>query len=301
MGAPAGHQSGVRSGVTGGGGGGVISGLGGRLDATTAVPVDASILTRIELEHTELLGDTVAAIAAEKAFVMRPGRPVWFERQPATVAVLQAHAEAVGALAQPRVEVLELSSSDTTWTGSLRVGEDVLSFALPQASAFELSAFALALGCMRGCYPERAFPLMPVPRPILPGRFEVVPQADGWPFVLDGAHTPSSSVAVVTELQRRYPDQPVVALFATASDKLWRENLAALRPALTEVLVTEPTGIPGADPAAVVDWLAAAGTSAACVASPGAGLQRLREAAAVRLVVGSFYLVGELRDSLVPR
>jgi dihydrofolate synthase/folylpolyglutamate synthase len=276
-------------------------GLGGRLDATTAVPVDAAILTRIELEHTELLGDSVAAIAAEKAFVMRPERPVWFERQPATHAVLQAHAESVGALVQPLVEVVALASSDADWSGNLRVGETVMPFVLPQASEFELPALALAVGCLRGCYPEQALPLMPVPRPVLPGRFEVLPQADGWPFVLDGAHTPNSSAAVVAELQRRYPDQPVVALFATATDKLWCENLAALRPVLAEVFVTVPTGIPGADPAAVVEWLAAAGVSASCVESPGVGLQRLREAAAVRLVVGSFYLVGEARNSLVSR
>ncbi|MCA8941922.1 MAG: hypothetical protein KDB80_05115, partial [Planctomycetes bacterium] len=50
-------------------------GLGGRLDATTAVPVDASVLTSIELEHTELLGDTIEAIATEKSFVVRPGKP----------------------------------------------------------------------------------------------------------------------------------------------------------------------------------------------------------------------------------
>ena len=42
-------------------------GLGGRFDATTAIDVDAAIVTRIELEHTEVLGDTIAAIATEKA------------------------------------------------------------------------------------------------------------------------------------------------------------------------------------------------------------------------------------------
>ena len=48
-------------------------GLGGRHDATTAIPVEAAIVTRIELEHTEVLGDTIAAIAGEKAPVIRAG------------------------------------------------------------------------------------------------------------------------------------------------------------------------------------------------------------------------------------
>lgn len=281
-------------------------GLGGRLDATTAVPVDAAILTCIELEHTDLLGDTLAAIAGEKAFVMRPDRPVWFERQPATDAVLLAHAEMVGALVQAPVELVDPTASGEVWTGTLRAVEATrpsemafeLAFELVGASGFELPALALAVGCLGGLYPDRELPLSPVARPTLPGRFEVLPQPDGWPIVLDGAHTPSSSMAVLTELQRRYPGELVVALFGTASDKLWRENLTELRGVLSRVLVTTPTGIPGADPAVVVDWLQAAGVPAEIVESVPLGLSRLAEYSAVRLVTGSFYLVGEVRTAL---
>ena len=122
--------------------------------------------------------------------------------------------------------------------------------------------------------------------------------ADGWPTILDGAHTPASASAVAIELQRRYPEQPVVALFATAPDKSWQDSLCSLLGTLSQVFVTTPTGIPGEDPAAVVDWLAARGVQAEAVGSPGAGLQRLAQRPAVRLVVGSFYLVGEARTAL---
>src|SRR5690606_5218053 len=71
-------------------------GVGGRLDATTACEVDASVLTGVELEHTELLGDTVEAIAQEKAFVFRPGRAGVHGCTGAAAGVVEAHASAVG-------------------------------------------------------------------------------------------------------------------------------------------------------------------------------------------------------------
>jgi len=58
-------------------------GMGGRLDATNVVDPDVPVITRIGLDHTEALGDTIEAIAQEKAGIMRKGRPVIVGRQPA--------------------------------------------------------------------------------------------------------------------------------------------------------------------------------------------------------------------------
>jgi len=58
-------------------------GLGGRLDATNIVDPELSVITSIGLDHSELLGDTLEAIAAEKAGIIKPGRPVVLGRMPA--------------------------------------------------------------------------------------------------------------------------------------------------------------------------------------------------------------------------
>ncbi len=71
-------------------------GLGGRLDATTAVDVDGSVLTSIELEHTAILGDTVEAIATEKAAILRPGKLAVSAVEAPGRAVVRARADAVG-------------------------------------------------------------------------------------------------------------------------------------------------------------------------------------------------------------
>ncbi|MGH7162675.1 MAG: Mur ligase family protein [Planctomycetota bacterium] len=53
------------------------AGLGGRLDATTAAPATHTAITEISLDHMEILGSTLEAIAAEKAAIARPGVPLW--------------------------------------------------------------------------------------------------------------------------------------------------------------------------------------------------------------------------------
>jgi dihydrofolate synthase/folylpolyglutamate synthase len=58
-------------------------GLGGRLDATNVVGPEVAVITSIAMDHSEILGDTIEAIAAEKAGIIKPGRPVVLGRMPA--------------------------------------------------------------------------------------------------------------------------------------------------------------------------------------------------------------------------
>ncbi|NVB41828.1 bifunctional folylpolyglutamate synthase/dihydrofolate synthase [Pseudenhygromyxa sp. WMMC2535] len=74
------------------------AGLGGRLDATSVLPAALTLITRIGLDHQELLGPDIASIAAEKAAVIRPGVPVFsVEQRPAAAAVIAAFAAERGA------------------------------------------------------------------------------------------------------------------------------------------------------------------------------------------------------------
>ena len=69
------------------------TGLGGRLDSTNVVDPAASVITRIELEHTEWLGDSIEKIAAEKAGIVKPGRPCFTgEPRPEALAAIAAAA-----------------------------------------------------------------------------------------------------------------------------------------------------------------------------------------------------------------
>ncbi|MDO8348638.1 MAG: hypothetical protein Q7T30_00260 [Planctomycetota bacterium] len=279
-------------------------GLGGRFDATTALPVDASIVTTIELEHTEVLGDTIALIAAEKAAILRPGGVGFTGTTGEALAVITAAARDVGA----RLHVLgeHFGLHDVVWerTGcraTLRLpdGSHHAMF-LPDAAAFELPALALAAATFTFLLPGVPLHLDPAPRPALPCRFEVRTDADGEVLVLDGAHTEQSLLAVAAELSRRWPGRRAAVLFGSATGKRWREGLSALLPIADTFVVTELVGTSSEDPAAIAAWLSSRGAQCEVATDVVAGLAALRRRPGPRLVAGSFYLAGQVRRSLPP-
>ncbi len=222
-------------------------GLGGRFDSTTAIPVDASILTGVELEHTQLLGDTTAAIAAEKAFVVRPGGLGFTAARGDALGVVERHAREVGA----RLCVLgtDMHLVDPAWDDAGFRARLVLPggvehrVSLPDARGYEPPALALAAAAFAALFPDRTLQLDPAPRPLpLPGRFEILVAPDGGAIVVDGAHTENSLAAVATEFRRRWPGARPPVLFATAADKRWREGLSALLPIADTFVVTGLSG-----------------------------------------------------------
>ncbi|MDL2345312.1 Mur ligase family protein, partial [Deinococcus sp. MIMF12] len=88
-------------------------GLGGRLDATNALDPDLSVITSVALDHTEILGTTLDAIAREKAGILRPGRPAVTGVDPALWPQLETRGAEVWALGR---EVL-VQSQSRGWGG----------------------------------------------------------------------------------------------------------------------------------------------------------------------------------------
>ncbi|MGC6487128.1 MAG: bifunctional folylpolyglutamate synthase/dihydrofolate synthase, partial [Planctomycetota bacterium] len=275
-------------------------GLGGRLDATTAIPVDASIVTRIELEHTDVLGDTVAAIAAEKAPVIRSGGLGLTATTGDALAVVRQYAGEVGAellVAGEDFSLRDVEHGPDGARGELCLPDGSRrAFTLPGASAFSLPALALAAATLQRVLPDLPLALDPAPTPQLPGRFEVFAEPDGEQLVLDGAHTEDSLRAVADELRRRAPGRRPVVLTAAAAGKRWREGLSALLPIADSFVVTELSGTPGEDPAEISAWLTAQGAQSEVCEDVVAGLRALRARPGPRLVVGSFYLAGAVRQ-----
>lgn len=274
-------------------------GLGGRFDATTAVPVDVSIITGIELEHTELLGDTVTQIAMEKAHVMRPGGAAFTAASGEALAAIEHHALAIGC----KLSVLgrDFLWREQRWEGSVFHGRlllpdgRLLPARIDDARNFEPAALALAAAAFARLFPASELQLEPAPRPHLPGRFEVFACSDGQPLVVDGAHTETSLQAVARELTRRWPEQRIAVLFASAVGKRWREGLRSLLPHADNVVVTELSGTAGEDPAVILRWLQDRGQRCEQAPTAIAGVERLLGHPGPRLVVGSFYLAGQVR------
>lgn len=280
-------------------------GIGGRLDTTNIVRPAVSVITTLDLEHTAILGETLAAIAAEKAGIIKPGRPVVVAPQPEeALAVIREQATKLGS----RLYLVD--------DGDGAVPGAVIGLAGPH----QATNAALALAAVRelGAVDPR-FAIPPdvarsaVSRTWLPGRFErVAPDAIARfagsdtsrahpAVVLDGAHTPKAASALRATLDAMVePTGEVVAVCGSATDKDVRGFLAALRPTrILPVVAASLRAIPAIRIAEI-----AAGLGIGVIDGPEAVADGLRwvlrsEARSGTVVVtGSFVVVAEARLAL---
>jgi dihydrofolate synthase/folylpolyglutamate synthase len=282
-------------------------GLGGRLDSTNAVAPAVTCITTIELEHTDRLGTSVAAIAAEKAGILKPGRPlVLGALPPAAEAVVLARAEAVAApVTRLGCEFDVRLRGPATIDGlalSLRDGAFAVDARLPVLGAHHAANAALALACVRRLEDRDDATLADaVVRAYagarLPGRVEVVGRAP-W-LVVDAAHTAASAAALATSLAC-LPRRAVHLVLSVSAGKDLPAILAALLPLAACVTVTraEPTRSLAPDDVAAAARAVAPGVTMRVVPNPHLALRAAREGAAtddLLIATGSVYLAGIAR------
>jgi dihydrofolate synthase/folylpolyglutamate synthase len=291
-------------------------GLGGRLDATNVVasPV-ATAITTITLEHTVFLGDTLGAIAREKAGILKRGAPVVLgpldPEADRAIADVAAEVSAGPILRVTRGALAEEGSIAARWDGRVSTllgpapGASLqVELGLEGAHQAENAAVALGLAhALRARVPALAGPDFQaiVARGLAstrwPGRMERLDH-EGVTVLLDCAHNPQGIGALRAALDRRALDPSRTALlFGALADKRWPEMLLALAPLADRRYYAEPKG---RAPAALADLQAhAAGESAP---SPREALRRALAASRpgdTLVVTGSIYLVGEVRCALL--
>jgi dihydrofolate synthase/folylpolyglutamate synthase len=259
-------------------------GLGGRFDATTAVAPRVTVVARIGLDHTQLLGDTVEQIAFEKAGIFKAGVPavVHALQPPGALETLRAEAQRKGA---PFVVAPGDYAGPVALAGPHQRGNAALA--------------AEALRQLRGAgvaVPEAAV-AHGIATARWPGRLE-----DVGGVLLDGAHNPDGAAALAAALRALHPGRPVELVFGVLSDKDHAGMLAALAGVARRLHVVAPA-TPRARPAAEVCALARErGLAAEPHGSVAEALACARAAAgdgAVVCVAGSLYLVGEARALLL--
>lgn len=202
------------------------TGLGGRFDATNTVPHPVlSVLTHIDLDHTELLGDTVTEIAREKCGIIRQnGCVVSAPHQSAeALAVIEKTCREQGAALHiaPPVTILEEG------VGVLRIRQEGEEYDLAMTAHYQAENAAMAL-CAAACLN------LPVSarreglrRAVQPGRFEWVQKN----LLLDGAHNPNGIAALCESLKRITRPEQVTVVLGMLPDK----EREAVLPLLSEV------------------------------------------------------------------
>jgi dihydrofolate synthase/folylpolyglutamate synthase len=283
----------------------VEAGLGGRLDPTNVLSPDVVAITNISLEHTQILGNTIAAIAREKAAVIKPGCDVVTTAGDDEAVEVIAHR---AALVRAPVSygardcwARSLTNELQRLTMLLCDREVELTVSLPVGGDFQLAnavcAFAVARALQRRGVPIGNEAIVEGLRTVsIRGRFSVV---DTQPLVIaDGAHAPHAAGMLQMALQHVLGDRPVHFVFAALADKDVDMMARALAPSVSHVFVTTAPNTERAAPLAeVASAFERLELAVTIVPDPHDALKAARGAAGpegVVVITGSMYLVGEL-------
>lgn len=285
------------------------TGLGGRLDATTAANAEIAAITRIDIDHQQYLGDTIEEIAAEKAAIIHQGSTVIFLRQdPVVNHLIRNRCHEFGIIPRPFIEEVRFKLSDgvvrhleATFRTKIAVYEDIV-LGLPGEHQIENASVAIGIAealmdVGLGIWAEAIKRGLTTARH--PGRLERIGR-----FLLDGAHNPGGARAL-----RRYLEEfvrtAVTMVFGAMSDKNVGEMIAILFPAANPIVLTEP-----ANPRAIEVEDIAKLIPEELRYRPRFHTSNAREAIEksievaweedLILVTGSLYLVGEVRKILTP-
>ena len=281
-------------------------GLGGRLDSTNVVLPAVCCITSIELEHTERLGTTHAAIAGEKAGILKPGVPCVVGRlSPEALGAVEKRAAEVGAPLHREGAEIALATTGRGIEGStLTLADGALRLEVEVAAPGPHQArnAGLALACVHRLLPDRSDELRAaagavLPRLQVPGRVEIVGRE---PMrVVDAAHT-EASLRALMEVLSGVPRERAHAVLSISEGKDLALLCEILAPGFDHFTLTRAEPTRSAAPEALRDLLAAKASGARIDVEPDPerALSVALSTAGPRdllCATGSFYLAGPAR------
>jgi dihydrofolate synthase/folylpolyglutamate synthase len=283
-------------------------GMGGRLDATNVTDPRVALITNIDFDHMEFLGTTLAAIAAEKAGIIKPHRPVISGVEDAeAAAAIRRRAEEMGAeLLELKnlAKITRLHSKQGRYSFDLALGEDRFAgLTCPLLGKFQVkNTVAAAAGAWRlqaeGFEISRRSILQGLRAATWPGRLEsILPK----PLVLlDGGHNPGAARELAAFIREELPGRRVRLVYASMRDKAIREICASLFPLAEEVYLTHPEHARAATPEEILAALDSRPAKLHIETEPARALEKACSASSpddVVLVVGSLFLVGAIKKA----
>jgi dihydrofolate synthase/folylpolyglutamate synthase len=263
------------------------TGLGGRLDATNIVAPLASVITNIQFDHQQWLGDTLGKIAAEKAGIVKPGVPVITATdEPEALKVIEEVARKQNA----PLEIVRTNRLAGTLAPPLLGEHQKLNAALALATVeilqkqIPVNHEAICAGLANINWP---------------GRLQLVTRESGQKILLDGAHNVAGVKALREALEKSFPAPKRTLVLGVFQDKDWPHICEMLAPLAARIFTVPVSSERSTHP----DELAAACRAANSSAEIGT-CHSLREALEkiapddFVVITGSLYLVGEALELL---
>jgi dihydrofolate synthase / folylpolyglutamate synthase len=288
-------------------------GLGGRLDATNIVDPFISVITDIDFDHQNFLGNTLPEIAREKAGILRPkGTVVLLPQHPVVndtlgkeIMARDAHAVSAVKHMPPMTPVADDEMNQSAVTRNqftLAVMNKEIKVDFPLAGRHQLRNLALAITAAEelnkfGFHISAQDIEQGIRSTIWPARFQVIPAADGFPeVVLDVAHNPAGAWALRSALSTFYEGRPLTFIFGAMRDKAIGEIADIIFPLADRVIATHAENPRAASPQQIAELGAHAQTEILQAKSVPEALERacaLVGSGGVIVITGSIYIVGE--------
>ena len=299
-------------------------GLGGRLDATNVCQPKVAVITSLSYDHTYLLGETLAEIAAEKGGIIKPGVPVVLapQKDEARLVIERIAAQCQAPLTQVGRDYLFAPVAHSLENQTLLVW--------PASDQGRLDAF-IESGDVQDWEPVRltipllghhqvenaatAYTALQVARQVgfmvsetairqgfgevsWPARFEILQRYP--PVIVDSAHNRDSAEKLRQALDDYYPGYPVVLVFGASEDKDIHGMFAELLPRVRQVVATKSVHPRAIEPEELVEMAHQFGRPARAVPQVEDALQEalgLAEGEAVVLVTGSIFVAASARQN----
>lgn len=256
------------------------TGMGGRLDATTAVDADVCVITPIGMDHMQWLGDTIEKIALEKAGILVPGKPcICAPQEPAAAAAIEREANERRSplewIDSPLIGYsIALAGDHQKWNAALAV------HALHRVGV-SLSADVVRHGLAHVEWPARFERLM-----------------DGH-IIVDGAHNPHAAKVLADTWYQEYPGEKASLIFSAVAAKDIHGILEHIAPLAHHIFIC-PIDTPRAvAPEDLVAFLEPCDATHSCHTSFEDAFAAARTSHHRILVAGSLFLAGEARALLL--
>jgi dihydrofolate synthase / folylpolyglutamate synthase len=289
----------------------VEAGLGGEKDATNVVTPLVSVISSISYDHTHILGNTLAEIAAHKAGIIKPRRPVVTALQ--TDEALQIIRQKARAQDSHLVEVGR--DVHFAWHGGTLAGQDItlwmegdapldIRLSLLGKHQVENAASAYAALCIiareNGLTITDKAIQQGFANAVWPGRFEVIQNKPT--IILDGAHNRDSAKRLAETVKEYFPGNPVCLVLGTSEDKDFAGILAELKPLGGQLITTQASHPRAMDCQHLAEVAASIGFDALPILQIDKALEKALKLSdpetGLVLVTGSLFVVGEARKWL---
>jgi dihydrofolate synthase/folylpolyglutamate synthase len=250
----------------------VETGMGGRLDSTNVLDPLVSVITLIELEHTNFLGSTIEEVAGEKAGIIKAGKPLVLAKQcDQALKIFKEKSQEKNSPLFYFPEAAKLSNVEVTAQGTdftlffnteknVTLPNTSLSLSIPIPGKVQAENASLAIAALKIAFPQIGEDAIHAGLKNLkiPARFEnITPSQDTEtpPFIIDGAHTPESLALCVETFCSLYGEGGVL-LFGCAADKNAAAMAQIAHSHFAKIFITTPGTFKASDPVKVYETFA---------------------------------------------